>query len=156
LGRPAGEEMKPLIGLDSMVFIYLFELNREHLEEARRVLREVEAGTLRAVTSTLTLTEIMVKPLREGRKNEALDYAFTIENFPNLTVKAPDVAIAIKAAELRAVYDIKTPDALHLATAITSGAEVFVSQDVGLKRVKEIAVCPLRDALTQFKDDAGV
>jgi predicted nucleic acid-binding protein len=97
----------------------------------------------------------MVKPLREGRKNEALDYAFTIENFPNLTVKAPDVAIAIKAAELHAVYGIKTPDALHLATAITSGAEVFVSQDVGLKRVKEIAVYPLRDTLTQFKDDAG-
>ena len=46
MGGSSGEEMRPLVGLDSMLFIYLFEMNREHLEDARRLFRGMSLGRL--------------------------------------------------------------------------------------------------------------
>lgn len=45
---------------------------------------------------------------------------------------------SILAAELRAKYGIKTPDALFLATAILENANIFVTNDVRLKRIEEM------------------
>lgn len=48
--------------------------------------------------------------------------------------------IADSAAELRARYALSTPDAIHIATAISGGATGFIGNDKGLKRVREL-VC---------------
>ena len=50
-----------------------------------------------------------------------------------------------KAAELRAKYRIKMLDALHIATAIVSQADLFVCNDLGLRRVTEIKILLLSD-----------
>lgn len=150
MGGSSGEEMRPLVGLDSMLFIYLFEMNREHLEDTRRLFRGIESGAIRAVTSTLALTELLVRPLREGRKADVADYVLALSGFPNMVVKPLDSATAVRAAELRAAYGVRVPDALHLATAVVSGAEIFITNDRGLKRVKGIEVYDLKEALDYF------
>jgi len=48
--------------------------------------------------------------------------------------------IAESAAELRARYNLRTPDALHVATAIAAGCGAFLTNDAGVKRVAEITV----------------
>jgi len=50
------------------------------------------------------------------------------------------------AARLRGSYGIRTPDALHLATAVVTGADAFVTADARLFRVTEVDVVPLREA----------
>jgi len=46
-----------------------------------------------------------------------------------------------RATDLRAKYlKLKTPDALHLAAAIESGCDAFVTNDFGLKVITEIRV----------------
>lgn len=45
-----------------------------------------------------------------------------------------------KATDLRAVLKIKTPDALHLASAILCGAKSFLTGDKLLTRCSEIPV----------------
>ncbi|MCI5218746.1 MAG: PIN domain-containing protein [Candidatus Electrothrix sp. LOE2] len=40
-----------------------------------------------------------------------------------------------KATELRAQYSLKTPDAIHLAAALVSGCDVFLTNDLRLNRV---------------------
>jgi predicted nucleic acid-binding protein len=51
------------------------------------------------------------------------------------------------ASELRAIYTLRTPDAIHLATALKAGAAAFVSQDRRLKGMqpKGMKVLPLSD-----------
>jgi predicted nucleic acid-binding protein len=48
------------------------------------------------------------------------------------------VTIAVKAAELRAKYNLRAPDALQLATAIENRANYFLTNDTRLRSVKEI------------------
>jgi predicted nucleic acid-binding protein len=45
-----------------------------------------------------------------------------------------------KATELRAMYHFKTPDAIHLATAIINQCDVFLTNDKKLRRCQEIVV----------------
>jgi predicted nucleic acid-binding protein len=45
-----------------------------------------------------------------------------------------------RATELRAYHNVRTPDALHLAAAILSNCEVFLTNDHRLDRVPGIKV----------------
>ena len=51
--------------------------------------------------------------------------------------------IADKAAQLRAQYNLRTPDALHIASAIESGCQALLTNDLGIKRVTELRVLVL-------------
>lgn len=58
-----------------------------------------------------------------------------------------DTDIARRAAVLRVQYQLKTPDALHVATALETGCQAFLTNDLGLKRVSEVKMLVL-DELT--------
>jgi predicted nucleic acid-binding protein len=55
------------------------------------------------------------------------------------------LAIADSAARLRARYNLRTPDALHVATAINAGCQAFLTNDNTLKRVTELSILILDD-----------
>ena len=57
------------------------------------------------------------------------------------------IRVAETAADLRASYNLRTPDALQLATAIVSGCQGFLTNDRGLIRVKTIPVLVLDDLI---------
>jgi len=50
------------------------------------------------------------------------------------------VTIAEQAARLRAQYRLRTPDAIHIATAMIAGCDAFLTNDRDLKRVQAIRV----------------
>jgi predicted nucleic acid-binding protein len=50
------------------------------------------------------------------------------------------IPVAESAADLRARYNLRTPDALHVASAIHVGCEAFLTNDTGIKRVQELAI----------------
>jgi predicted nucleic acid-binding protein len=49
-------------------------------------------------------------------------------------------AVVDRATELRAKYGFKSPDALHLASAVECGAAAFWTGDASLARCGEVAV----------------
>ncbi|MBK9527482.1 MAG: PIN domain-containing protein [Acidobacteria bacterium] len=51
------------------------------------------------------------------------------------------------AAELRAKHNLKTPDAIHAATAITSGCQHLIANDNGFRRITTIDVIILDDLI---------
>jgi predicted nucleic acid-binding protein len=126
------------IALDTNLFIYAFEQHSEYGETVKAIFDCIEDGTVSAVASVITLTEILVKPIREG--NDALEkrYKLLFTHFPNLSVLPIHTAIAERAANLRGKYQIKTPDALILATALSAGSELFITSDERLEKVTEV------------------
>jgi predicted nucleic acid-binding protein len=90
-------------------------------------------------TSRLSWLECRIKPLRASdSKLLALYDSF----FASTEVVVLELTreVVEKATELRATLNVKTPDALHLASAILSGATAFLTGDKGLTRCTEIGV----------------
>ncbi|PXF57070.1 MAG: hypothetical protein C4B59_15900 [Candidatus Methanogaster sp.] len=52
-------------------------------------------------------------------------------------------AIAEEAARLRARYNVRTPDAIQMATAIRAGASFFLTNDSHLPTIPELRVLVL-------------
>lgn len=63
----------------------------------------------------------------------------------NVTSRYVKENVALTAADLRARYRLKTPDAIQLATAISEECEAFLTNDRDLRRVTEISVLILDD-----------
>lgn len=125
-----------VVGLDTAVFIYHFEKNPTYLPLTHELFRSIEVGARAGVTSTITLMEIIVKPLALGQKDVARKYEVMLVNFPNLDIVDLDRDVIRQAARLRAEYRIRPPDALQVATSLLHGAEVFITNDGLLKRLR--------------------
>ena len=128
-----------LIGFDTSVFIYLFEDHPVYARKAARALNALKKDT-QGVFSALGMIEILTGPKKKGRADLAAEYEYHLRNFPNLLIVGLNEKVVWIASDLRAKYNIGTPDAIHLATAIDVGAEKFITNDKALKKVREIRV----------------
>ncbi len=144
---PSSSHRLRLYGVDAMLFVYHFEDNPEFGSRAAEIFQGAEDGRHQLVTSVLSLMEVLVIPKRHGMTTLAQRYREIFESFPNLKVLPIDEAIVETASDLRAKYNLRTPDSLHLATAIRGGADAFLSNDKALQRVNEISVHLLQSPL---------
>ncbi|MFN3740437.1 MAG: type II toxin-antitoxin system VapC family toxin, partial [Thermodesulfovibrionales bacterium] len=65
----------------------------------------------------------------------------------NFTVYEISNDILELAARIRARYEIRTPDALQIATGIFKRADIFLSNDSRLNKIEEIKVMLLEDII---------
>lgn len=132
-----------IVGLDTGPLIYYIE---EHPTFFPRVVPFFEAaarGEFRLVTSLVTLIEVLVHPLREGRSDLARQYREILLESANLTVVPLDERIAEQAAELRARHKLRTADAIQVATALHSSAGWFFTSDADIPEVPGISTLVL-------------
>jgi predicted nucleic acid-binding protein len=99
------------------------------------------------ITSTVTMTELLVQPLREGDEFRAEMYFGLLSKHPNLSWVPLSLEIAGLAARYRARHGLKTVDALHAATAMHTSATGLITNDKALARVDGIDVLVLEDLL---------
>lgn len=134
--------------IDTAPFIYFIEKHERYCKILKPLFIEIDAGNIESITSTITLLEVLVHPLRAGNKILAEKYKEALLYSKGLTIFDVFNEISEKAAELRAKHLIKTPDAIQIATAIFHGANRFLTNDPGLKKVKSIEILVLDDFLT--------
>lgn len=134
--------------IDTAPFIYFIEKHERYLKLLKPLFTEINLGNIEAVTSTITLLEVLVHPLKTGNKSLAEKYREILLYSEGLTTFEVLNEISEKAAELRAEYAIKTPDAIQIATAMFHGADRFLTNDPDLKKVTRIQVLVLDDLLT--------
>jgi len=142
------EDLKgKIVGLDTMVFIYHFEENQLYSPLTLSIFESLEKGNFNAITSMLTLLEILVKPKKENNLLLTERYKLLFETFPNLQVKEINENIADIASSLRVNYNINTPDAIQIATSLEAKADTFITNDATLKKISEIEVLLLDEML---------
>lgn len=131
------------IGLDTNVLIYYIEEHPVFLKKVEPLIDRIVEGRATGITSYVTLLELLVKPIKERRFDLVEQYKEILTN--ELDMVLLDESVSLKAAELRAKYGIKTPDAIQLASVISKKGEVFITNDERLDVVKEIKVLTLND-----------
>ena len=131
--------------LDANIFIYAAE-NPTAFPQLITLLKRLDAGDLSAVTSALTLAEVLVIPIRRGDKALEFSYRRRIASGNSLTVLDITRDILIKAAEIRAKSSgIKLPDAVHAATCLNVGCSSFLSNDIRIRGISELPVVLLNE-----------
>jgi len=123
------------VALDTSIFIYELEAGDRYATLADQVFKWIEEPGHSAVTSTVTMTELIVQPYRESDEDRVNEFYALLTTYPNLDWIAPDLAIADLAAQLRAHYRLRTPDAIQAATAARSQATGFITNDIIFQRV---------------------
>ncbi len=119
---------------DTSIFVYSVENNQEFGSICQELMLGLENNQLNAITSELTLSEALVFPFRNAHLETQRKYQEIIETSGSLLVVPIVRHILIRAAELRAGQpSLKTPDAIHLATALETGCEVFLTNDTRIK-----------------------
>jgi predicted nucleic acid-binding protein len=132
-----------VVGLDTAPLIYFMEQNPNYLEMMRLFFRAFDRGDFRRVTSTVTLVEVLVHPLRQGNTILAQQYREILLNQESLTVVELTPDIAETAAQLRASYNLRSPDSIQMATAICEGASFFFTNDARLPSLPGLTVLVL-------------
>lgn len=118
-----------VVGLDTTPLIYFIEKNATYHPLVRPFFVALADGRLTVVTSTVTLVETLVYPIRNNHHEIARRYREILLNTSHLTTFDVSPDIAQKAAEIRANYHIRTPDAIQLAAALHGGATFFLTND---------------------------
>ncbi|MCO5207135.1 MAG: PIN domain-containing protein [Anaerolineae bacterium] len=146
------EELRnTIVGIDTAPFIYFIERNDNFHTIVQPVFAALDAGTLQAVTSTITLAEVLVQPLRNNRPKLAQRYREILQDSVGLSLINVTPDVAERTAQFRAAYQLRTPDAIQIATALQANATHFLTNDRQLRKITEIKVLLLSDFQRELK-----
>lgn len=130
---------RPLIYLDANVVIRLVEGDAATVSPLAARLAASLGVPQSLITSRLTRLECRSKPLRAGDRLTLAQYDVFFAGC-ELVLAELSAAVVERATDLRAKYNLKTPDALHYASAVETGAAVFLSGDHVFSRCTEVPV----------------
>jgi predicted nucleic acid-binding protein len=131
------------LGIDTTPIIYFIEAHPRYEPIVTPIFKLVADRGLIGITSAITLTEVLVQPFISANIRLQQEYRDILLYSANFEIVPIDVNIAEQAAELRARYRLRTPDALQIAAAVSSGCEAFVTNDSKLQRVSELRILVL-------------
>ena len=136
-----------IVYADANSVIYSVDRHPTYAPVSDPLWQAVQVGTLTVVSSELTLLETLVGPLKNGDTLLAArrEHIWTWANASLLPITE---TILREAAQLRAtIPSLKTPDAIHAATALYRGCVLFVSNDKGFKHVPGLPLVLLDEVL---------
>ncbi len=134
-----------IVGLDTVPLIYFIEESPVYAKVVDPFFEALQHSEFAVVTSVMSLVETLVVPLRRGDTDLARKYRDILSKTRGLTTMSILSSIAEEAAKLRASYNIRTPDAIQMATATFAGARFFLTNDKRLPSLPNLQVLVLDD-----------
>jgi predicted nucleic acid-binding protein len=123
--------------VDTAPIIYVLEGNPRFCDQFTGLFEAAQAGHLNLAISTITLAEVLTGPFKAGQTALAKRFENALSRH---TLLAVTPSVAVLAAQLRAQYGLRLPDAIQLATALDSGATAFVTHDRAFSHVTGIDI----------------
>ena len=131
--------------VDSAPLIYYVEENMRYVHILDQLFEQTSARAIALYSSTITLAEVLVGPLKTGDLARVKEYLEVLEYSGRYSLRPVSSEIAHSAAELRAQYNLRTPDAVHVATAKDAECDAFLTNDNAFKRVTDLRVLTLNE-----------
>ena len=137
--------------IDTAPIIYYIEEHPKYLPIVDKIFPRLSSATnsVYAISSIFTLTEVLPQPLRQNEFELAQRYRNFLLKSRNFVLFPVDAIIAEHAAQIRAQYQYRTPDAIQLATGVEHNATLFITNDKRLKNFSDLTVIALDDFLNQ-------
>lgn len=121
------------IFFDTNLFIYLLEDEGERGAKVSGLIERISERRDELLTSTLTLAEVLVKPLSVGDVPWAERYEKLLTT-PGVSLLPFDRSCARIYAQLRQDRTVKPPDAIQLSCAASARCDLFITNDERLCR----------------------
>jgi predicted nucleic acid-binding protein len=119
--------------VDANILIYIVEGNKALASELKQIVEALDAGVLRAVTSELTLAEVLIGPLRTNDLKVVRTYRTLLASSKVLKTVPISAGVLERSAAIRCNSMTSLPDAIHLATAELAGCKYFLTEDRQLR-----------------------
>ena len=133
--------------IDTVVAIYAIEQTPTYGVLLNSLWNSLQAGNIEVFTSELTLMETLVVPIRNS-DTFLIDAYEQLLRSPQMQLIPISQTVLREAARLRAITpSLRTPDAIHAATATTSGCTQFLTNDRQLRTVANLLVVILDEVL---------
>jgi len=139
------------LGFDTSPIIYLIEVHPAYDALVTEIFRRIDQGGMVGFTSTITLTEVLTLPVKQGDRDLQIEYCDLLLHSANFSMLSVNAEIAELAAKLRAQYGLRTPDALQIAAAKIANCQAFLTNDKDLKIVSDVNVLVLDEL--EFKQE---
>lgn len=123
-----GEDVGSRVFWDTNIFIYLLEDNPKFGQVVADMRARMLRRNDRLITSTMTVGEILVKPVSQNNTALADRYRKLFASSV-VTLAAFDLAAAEAYAHIRQDRSILPPDAIQLACAASTGVDLFITND---------------------------
>lgn len=142
------EDVRPgPLALDTQVFIYFIEEERRFLPLLKPLFEAIDHGDLVGVTSGLSLMEVLVVPYRSGNSALADRYEALLTNSRGLRFIEVDRRLLKAAAQVRARFKIRPPDAIKMAAALLGNCNSFLTNDRRIPTVPGLKILQVKNYL---------
>ncbi|MEM2947848.1 MAG: type II toxin-antitoxin system VapC family toxin [Candidatus Bathyarchaeia archaeon] len=135
--RPRRGKALAIYFIDSNIFFYAKILDREYGDACAKILRKMERGEIKAVTSTLVIVELANALRKYGLSREVravVDAVFSLD-IQVFEVDPLDVRIA---AQIFDEFKISPYDCVHVAVMKKAGIEEIISADKDFDKINWI------------------
>jgi predicted nucleic acid-binding protein len=135
------------VALDTQIFIYFIEEDGRYLPLIKPLFEAIDSGDLLAVTSGLSLMEVLVVPYRSGNAALADRYESLLTRSRGLRFIEVDRPLLKAAAQLRATFKLKSPDAIQVAAALMGDCTSFLTNDRRIRAVPGLKILQVKNYL---------
>ena len=133
--------------VDTAVLIYTLEENTDYFDLLKPLWIKFQAQEIELISSELILMEVLVLPLRNNDESLISDYEQLLLDSAMQLIPI-NQSILRQAANLRATNRLKTPDAIHAATALSINCDLFITNDNGFRNLSNLPVVILSEVLS--------
>ncbi len=121
------------------------EEHPRYLPVVEQVFSAVAGARLTAITSGVTLLETLVIPYRSGNTALAARYEALLTRSRGIRFIDLDRVLLRSAAQLRALFSVRTPDALQLAAALSARCSAYLTNDRSLPVIPGLKILQVND-----------
>lgn len=133
------------IFIDTSIFIYLFEDHIRFSQSLEDLFDDLAKGKLEAVTSLITISEVLTKPYNNNQSELIEKYQNIFMHLPHLTIAPLSYESSLLAAQIRARYGFRLLDSFQLAIATIGGCKSFLTNDKQLLNFKDLTILYLEN-----------
>jgi len=109
------------------------------------VIQVAENRNLSIILSSLGYAEVLCGYYQAGEPDAAKEFNRFLFQLPQCEIISIDSTLGDRAAQLRAKYRLKLPDAIQLAVMEKTGAGAFITNDKDFRTVKDFPIIFLDD-----------
>lgn len=133
------------VHVDARVLAFHLLGDARYVQLTRLLFAGLKTGAVRGQASAISLYQILAEPYRRGHRERAEEVAKRLTVVQGLEYLPVTSEIAAQGAEVRAQLGGRAERAIQIATALAGGADLYLTEGSGLRRIAGISFLNLED-----------